>query len=465
MQGFDKKIVDFIQEHSLLTAGSRILIACSGGVDSMILLHFLAINSKKLQIEVGAVHVDHMLRGEESAAEGRFVKKYCEKLAIPFYGGSVPVPDIIKQTGGNVQTICREGRYAYFVEMMHKHRFELLATGHHAEDQLETVLMQVTKGNTPLGMPIKRKLKTGMLIRPFLPVEKAALYAYAKVYDVPFREDPSNQSDDYMRNRYRHSIVPQMAKENKSVAQKIVPLTDELQQDEAFLRQLTKEHLRAHVQLTEEGFPTMNVKQFNSMPTALQRRAIPLLLDYLYKENRTISYKSDLIRQLLEHLRSQEGNVSINLPLGFCFIREYDMFSLIPKESSAEFKQIILPKGEKVIWDHHFWLYWEKVSDVNRDLLSCATEITFFNLAKESLPLVVRQRKEGDRILLPGMNRAKRLSRLFIDEKVSHSLRDRLPIVVTQQEEVCAVPGLRYGRDFIKQQTADSKYIFVVGIN
>ncbi len=463
VQEFDKEIEQFIKMHSLWTNGSRILVACSGGVDSMVLLHFLGTLRAHFNVHIGAVHVDHMLRGKESAEDGQFVQSLCTRLAIPFYGGQVPVPEILKRAGGNVQTICREGRYAFFDDVMQRNGYDTLVTGHHAEDQLETILMQITKGVSPLGMPTHRKLKHGLLARPFLPLRKESLYAYAKKHQVPFREDPSNQEDAYMRNRFRHHIVPSILEENPAVAKSIVPLTDELQEDERFLQQLAKEQIETHIIFTKDGYPTMHVHAFRRMPTALQRRAIPLLLNYLYdKENNAISYKSDLIRQLMEHLHSDYGNISIDLPDGFQFIRSYDQFYFQLKQDIQR-KKIPLPKGEKTDWDEQTWLYWEDVTKVKNDVLLNAKEVAFFNLSKLSLPLSVRHRKEGDRILLKGMTNAKRLSRLFIDEKVSRSLRDRLPVVVTHSDEVCAIPKLRYGSNFTKEQTVESKYIFVVG--
>lgn len=463
MKGFDSEIHQFIRAHSLIATDSRILVACSGGVDSMALLYFLGRYREALQVDIGAVHVDHMLRGEESRADGQLVEAFCKQLSIPFYSGDVPVPDILKKDGGNVQTICREGRYAFFAEVMQNHGYNLLATGHHAEDQLETVLMQITKGISPLGMPIHRKLNEGRLIRPFLPVDKSTLYAYASEYSIPFHEDPSNEEDAYMRNRFRHHIVPHIIQENASVVKSIMPLTGELQEDELFLQQLAKKHVESHVEFIQNGYPSMCVKTFCDMPTALQRRAIPLLLNYLYdKENNAIFYKSDLIRQLLEHLKSDQGNVSIDLPEGFQFIRSYDRFSFEPKQITEK-KRMNLPQGEKVCWGSQTWLYYEEVVKADTAILSEAKEITFFNLPEASFPLVIRQREAGDRILLKGMAKPKRLSRLFIDEKVSRTLRDKLPVIVTNEEEVCAIPSLRYGSNFTKQQITESKYIFVVG--
>lgn len=465
MKEFDNMIIHFIQEQSLLTRGSRILIACSGGVDSMVLLHFFASNREKLGVEVGAVHVDHMLRGEESAADGELVRAFCNKLNVPFFGGRVPVPEIIAKEGGNVQAVCREGRYAYFMEVMEEHRYDRLATAHHAEDQLETVLMQVTKGSNPLGIPIKREIGKGMLIRPFLPAVKAILYAYAAYYKIIFREDPSNTSDAYMRNRFRQNVVPHILRENLSAAEKVVLMTTNLQEDEALLQSLAKDYLKENIAFTREGFPSMSIGTFNSMPTALQRRMIPLLLGYLYdKQNVSIFYKSELIEQLLHHLNSEVGNISIDLPFGFRFLREYDKFTFIrqnvPRDDESYYT---LPKGIQVNWMNDLWLYWAEITDVQADLLLNAKEIMYFNFPGESLPLSVRHRIEGDRIMLPGMSHTKRLSRLFIDEKVKKTLRDQLPVIVTKQDEVCAVPGLRYGVAFTKDQTTASKYIFLIG--
>ena len=120
MDKFDESIFRFITKESLITEGNRVLIACSGGIDSVVLLHFMAMNSEKLGIEVAAVHVDHMLRGAESEEDGVFVRELCKTYGIPFFGGSVPVPEIITKDGGNVQAVCREGRYSFFSQMMRR---------------------------------------------------------------------------------------------------------------------------------------------------------------------------------------------------------------------------------------------------------------------------------------------------------------------------------------------------------
>lgn len=467
MQKMIQDVYRFIKDQSLLRTGDRVLVACSGGVDSVALLHFLATNRQRMKIEVAAVHVDHMLRGKESASDGTFVRDLCEALDISFFGGQVPVPEIMHKTGGNVQAVCREGRYAFFSEVMEKERYNVLATAHHAEDQLETVLMQVTKGGTPSGIPIQREVDGGILIRPFLPARKASLYLYVKAHGLKFREDPSNASDVYTRNRFRQQIVPHILAESPAAAEKSVLIGERLQEDEKFLETLAQERLADIIQFTEEGLPSIDQDIFNDVPTALQRRMIPLLLGYLYDEEKVaVSYKTALIGQLLHHLSSDEGNVSIDLPLGYRFVRAYDRLSFMKEDGQwPDGLRKKLCQGKKNDWNDWLWLYWTTVKAADPQMLAAAKDVMYFNVPDECLPLSVRQWEEGDRIMLPGMNHSKRLSRLFIDEKVSRAERSRLPIVVTAQDEVCAVPGLRYGIRFTRNRKVDDKYIFIMGQN
>ncbi len=461
MDKFRQTIFRFIKDWSLVAPGDRILIACSGGVDSVALLHFMASNKGRMGIEVAAIHVDHELRGKESAADGLFVEEFCETHGILFFGGSVPVPEIIEKDGGNVQAVCRDGRYTFFADIMQKHDYQVLATAHHAEDQLETVLMQVTKGSPPSGMPVKREIDGGILIRPFLPVMKADLYSYMVENELHYREDPSNESDAYLRNRFRHQVVPFILGENPSAAENTVKMSGWLQRDEEFLEKLAQDRLDGITTFTVAGLPVVDGNAFSNMHQALQRRMITLLLKYIYnRETVPVKYNSTLISQLLNHLASQNGNVSIHLPHGYRFIREYGVLTFvhdIPNEEIAGEK--LLPKGMWTSWENDVQLYWTEVGNPAAELFKETDDIMYFDLPHSALPLSIRRREDGDRILLPGMTHPKRLSRLFIDEKVAMTERDRLPILITAQGEVCAVPGLRYGVAFSRSKTDRSKYI------
>lgn len=457
MHDFEKKILDFIHKEALLSSGRRVLVGCSGGVDSVALLLFMASIREKLRIEVAAAHVDHMLRGEESADDGKFVKELCNKLGIHFYGGNVPVPSILDKDGGNVQDVCRAGRYAFFDAIMRAERYDILATAHHAEDQLETVLMQLAKGSIPLGIPVSRKVEGGSIIRPFLPAMKEELLFYVKEQGAQFREDPSNESDAYLRNRLRRHVAPVILAENPAAAVNVVKMTTGLQEDEMLLDSLTKEQFTSIVTFTEDGLPSFSLILFRRMHTALQKRFIPLLLNYLYSgEIVPVEYNTALLNQLHHHLSASTGNVSIDLPKGYRFVREYGIVSIVKKASTTDTSLRTLQKGEWTCWGDDMLLCWDD-ADTHEE---GASEMMYFDLQDSELPLYVRGRKDGDRLLLPGMVRPKRLSRLFIDEKIGAEQRRKAPVITTARGEVCAIPGVRYGIRFRKRKTEREKYIF-----
>ncbi|MCM3639469.1 tRNA lysidine(34) synthetase TilS [Sporosarcina luteola] len=456
MQAFERKILEFIHKQRLLSSGHRVLVACSGGVDSVALLLFMAGIREEMRIEVAAAHVDHMLRGRESADDGKLVKGLCEKLGIPFFGGNVPVPSILNEEGGNMQDVCRTGRYAFFSEVMQAEQYDVLATAHHAEDQLETVLMQLSKGSSPIGIPMSRKIDGGVVSRPFLPAMKEELHAYVIERGAQFRADPSNESDAYLRNRLRRHVAPVIMSENPSAALNVVKMTMGLQEDEMLLDSLAKEHFASVVTFKEDGLPTFSVDLFRSMHTALQKRFIPLLLNYLYfGEIKPVEYNTALLNQLHHHLSASAGNVTIDLPKGYRFVREYGIVSIVENMPIPDTSLRELEKGQWTCWGD-ILLYWDDADEHEEDAL----ELMYFDLPDADLPLYVRGRKDGDRLLLPGMARPKRLSRLFIDEKIGAEQRRKIPVITTANEEICAIPGVRYGIQFRERKTEQEKYIF-----
>ncbi|WP_025783718.1 tRNA lysidine(34) synthetase TilS [Sporosarcina sp. D27] len=457
-----KKVLDFIRQERMLSKGDRVLIACSGGVDSVALLHFLSSQRESLEIEIGAIHVDHCLRGEESALDGTVVRKLCDSLRVPFYGTTLPVPDLLEAHGGNVQEVCRTGRYALFEETMKNKEFTVLAVAHHAEDQLETILMQLAKGKRPQGMPISRSFGEGNLIRPFLSLMKKDLYEYAELQKLPFREDPSNEKDEYTRNRYRHHIVPVLLAENLTTAENSVRMAAALQEDDEFLERLAKEQLEGLLTFTDKGVPVIHSAAFRTMHPALQKRAVPLLLKYLYNgETIPAIYNVDLLNQLIRQLSTDTGSASISLPEKWSLQREYGVSTFVCEKEEPMNQIVPFPPNEWVQWGQ-MRLRWCKSSAVEPATLEGVTDWRYFQSEEGDLPAGIRSRRSGDRIRLRGMEHPKRLSRLLIDEKVKQSVRDRLPVVVSEQGDICAIPGVRYSESFTKQTSADQAYILMM---
>ena len=462
MRDFEQKVLQFIDSEHLVNEGNRLLIACSGGVDSMALLTFFDKYKKMLGIELFVAHVDHMLRGEQSAGDRMFVEQFCESRNIPCFSTAIPIPQLLAERGGNSQAVCRKERYAFFTAIMQEQAIDTLVTAHHADDQLESILMGLAKAGTVTGMQgihVKRLFTKGIIIRPFLMVTKDEIEAYLQKSGVNFREDVSNAKDNYTRNRFRHHVVPLLKAENEFIAQHATEFSMQLMQDDAYLRELAQQASDRLVTKKSENCYEVEITAFLREPLALQRRIILILLNYLYNDTNTFQSHT-LCTSILKMFQTQNGSSMINLPKQFVVSRQYGIMFF-----KKEQEKMPIPPKELTLneWDEGRGakVYIGETSRMTAPL-SEGAQIYYVSADTLNFPLRVRTREVGDRIQLPGMSNPKRLSRLFIDEKVPLTKRDDWPLIVDAHNEVLAVIGLRVSSNFSRTRRAGDDYVFVV---
>jgi tRNA(Ile)-lysidine synthase len=438
---FDQNVKQFIDKHELICPGDVIVTAVSGGPDSLALLHFLHDYRKLWGITVIAAHLDHMFRGEESYQELLFVQEFCREREIPFYGKRINVAEEGKTVGKGGQEASRYFRYNFLKEVMEKTSATKLAFGHHGDDQVETILMRLTRGSggiTRAGIPVKRQFASGEIIRPFLAVNREMIEEYCISKSLNPRRDPSNEKTDYTRNRFRKAIIPFLKEENPAVHEQFQRFSEELKQDETLLEELTRQSLN---KVWNNTFSFLHINGFLTMPLPLQRRSIHLILNYLYKAKPS-SLSSIHIYDVLGIVKGKSPNTSLDLPEGLKVTRSYDKcyfhFDNLVDDSSNYCYRLLLNKEIKIPDGSQFVLK-EKIScekDPELDYL-------LVDPNKVVLPLAVRTRKPGDKIKLKGLNGTKKLKNLFIDEKIPQHKRNSWPIVVDANEHVLWVPGIR----------------------
>ncbi|MEH7886624.1 tRNA lysidine(34) synthetase TilS [Bacillus sp. JJ1609] len=438
----ESKVNAFLERHNFQLHNKAIAVGISGGPDSLALLHYLWTQRVKCSLKIVAVHVDHMFRGDESYQDALFVKDFCEEHGISFEMKRVDVPAFMQKTGMSSQQAARECRYRFFEEVMEKHHLQYLALGHHGDDQVETVLMRLTRGSSGkarAGIPFSREFGRVQIFRPFLCLTKEELEEYCTMNDLEPRIDPSNAKEYYSRNRFRKSVLPFLKEENPAVHEHFQRFSEELQMDEDYLVELTKEKLNKVMKKEDSGI-TINISLFEQMPMPLQRRGIKLILNYLYKD-RPASLSAIHIEKIFSIIRNPHPSGTLDFPSGLRIIRSYGNchFHLNPPERHNfcfelfETDNVILPSGDRIEA--------KLLNDVTG--IDASMNCFIIDMEQSGFPLIIRNRQNGDRMTLKGMSGSKKVKDIFIDLKIPLAQRDEWPVVTDREGRILWLPGLK----------------------
>lgn len=386
-----QKLLQMMQAKGYFNRHKKILVAVSGGADSMSLLHFLYNHQKDLDIQLGIAHVNHKQR-QESEHEEAYLRHWAEEHKVPFHYSAF--------SGKFSENAARTFRYEFFKQVMKAYDYSALVTAHHTDDQAETIFMRLLRGSRLrhlTGISAIRPFGTGQIIRPFLHLTKAQL-------PVTFHfEDRSNTSLAYLRNRIRLSYLPTLSQENPKIKEHLCLLAEEIGLMEQALGELTKD-----ISITD-------LSVFQQQSDAVQ---LFLLQNYL-DSFPDLQLSKGQFNQLISYLRK---NTSGKMPLknGYELVKTQTDF-LIRKEASISLSPPCLLEFGKSVEFEDYTLTFSEFNDVsNTDAISIWSEA----------PIVIRHRKEGDKIDLGSHH--KKLRRLFIDNKILE--KDRQKAIVGEQD-------------------------------
>ena len=386
-----QKLLQMMQAKGYFNQHKKILVAVSGGADSMSLLHFLYNHQKDLDIQLGIAHVNHKQR-QESEHEEAYLRHWAKEHKVPFHYSAF--------SGKFSENAARTFRYEFFKQVMKDYDYSALVTAHHADDQAETIFMRLLRGSRLrhlTGISAIRPFGTGQIIRPFLHLTKAQL-------PVTFHfEDRSNTSLAYLRNRIRLSYLPTLSQENPKIKEHLCLLAEEIGLMEQALGELTKD------------ISTTDLSVFQQQSDAVQ---LFLLQNYL-DSFPDLQLSKGQFNQLISYLRK---NASGKMPLknGYELVKTQTYF-LIRKEASISLSPPCLLEFGKSVEFEDYTLTFSEFNDVsNTDAISIWSDA----------PIVIRHRKEGDKIDLGSHH--KKLRRLFIDNKILE--KDRQKAIVGEQD-------------------------------
>jgi len=469
----EQRVLHFIQRHHLVSSQHRLLVAVSGGPDSVCLLHILVKLQAELDIRLHLAHLNHQLRGAEAEADARYVSDLAHRLGIPATIEQRDVKAYQVQQHISLEEAAREVRYRFLANTAKSVGASRVAVGHTVDDHIETILMHLIRGTGTRGLgglkPCSRWQSSGnslTIIRPLLQVSRQETAGYCHHHQLMPRIDASNLSLSPLRNRIRHQLLPLLESYNPRIAEALLRTGRIASDDLAFIdKEIAK--LWGEIGQKQENTVILDKERFLELPPALKRNLLRTSIESL------LGYVKDIeahhIEQIMDALTKPAGK-RLSLPGGLIFSIEYDKYLIGPDPAAlspfpilgAEFplklpgetlppgwrieatilnreqmadkvvrgklegakplQNLHLPLMQGIIYPYHG--EGDKGGEVGKQSYKA-----YFDLNKTGDKLVVRSRQPGDRFQPLGMSQPKKLGEFMIDTKIPHAWRQRIPIV------------------------------------
>lgn len=425
-----KEAYDYLLNKCSFNENESLIVAVSGGPDSMALLHLLIKVRKTININIVCAHVNHNVR-KESNKEKIFVEKYCKKNNVIFEYMK------IKDYGDdNFHNEARTIRYKFFEEIMNKYNSKVLLTAHHGDDLIETILMRIVRGSTIKGYAgfSKDSIINGYrIIRPLVFCTKAEIELYDKENKVPYVTDLSNEKDKYTRNRYRHSILPFLKKEDQNVNKKFLKYSETLLE---YSNYIDKIMLSDFDKIYSNN--KLSIKLYLEKDNIIQKRILNYIFELIYSNDLNLINDShiDIVNKLIV---SKKPNSSLELPNSVIAVREYEYVHFTKTQSDEVSQQVF---KTKVLLENNTEVNNMKFIYIDNEQDN-SNYVCRLNSKEINLPLYIRYKKDGDIMYVKGMLGKKKIKDIFINEKISIFDRNKWPIIVDSNDNIVWLPGLK----------------------
>ena len=415
-----------IEDNFKFNIGDTIVIGCSSGPDSMALVDMLLKVREKYQLQLIIAHVNHNVRSE-SYDEAIYMKEYCEKNNLLF-----ETMTIEEYGDDNFHNEARAIRYNFFETLINKYEANYLMTAHHGDDLIETILMRMVRGsnlNGYSGFKEVVEMENYKIVRPLIRYTKEELEQYDRDNNVKYFVDSSNDKDKYTRNRYRKYLMPFLKEEDSNVHHKFLKFSEELSDASRFI---DKERDKALDRCLNNN--VINLDKFVNEDKFIQKEILYYLLSEFYQDD-LILVNDKHINLVLNLIYSNRANSFVNLPNEVVANKSYNMLEL--KRETLEITSYEIEFSNYVLLpDNHII---ERVTDTDDN----SNNVCRLNSSDITLPLIIRTRKIGDRMMIKGLDGSKKVKDIFIDKKIKMDKRDSWPIVVDSKGKIVWIPGIK----------------------
>ncbi len=432
----ENKILNTIKEKNLIKKGDSVLVALSGGADSVALLYILHALSEKLNINISAAHVHHGIRGTEADNDALFCENLCKNMHIPFFKRCYDVPGYAKEMHISEETAGRKLRYDFFDEIMRTNGITLTATAHHMNDRVETVLMNLIRGSGLKGL-IGIEYKNGKIIRPLLGLKKSEILDYCTSVMAEFCHDSTNDETLYRRNKIRLELIPEIVKLNSNFEECVIRESNIISDDNDFLDKSACEAYEKAV--TEKG---IDCSVLNELHTAIKRRVVRSFMSSKMGGFADISFSDT--EAVLNLCSSCRTGTEIYIGNGYNAVCLYGFTDIVKKKELKEFNYSLIPEIPRII------------PEIGKIITIVRSDSDGMKLKlNKNDKIIIRSKQNGDIFYPVGMTGRKKVKDLLIDKKISKFKRSEIPIL-TVNGEIASVVGIRNDRRYYK---TDGEYI------
>jgi tRNA(Ile)-lysidine synthase len=429
-----KKVIKTIERHKLLNKEDRVVAAVSGGPDSTALLVALAQIASLLDFSIIVAHYNHGLRQAKSDEDEKYSQELAKKMGLIFVAGKMD--QNLRQKGESPEDFYRQQRYQFLNKVAEDYNAQKIALGHNIQDQAETVLLNLLRGSGLEGLRGILPMREGKFIRPLIEVSRGEIIAFLSEAGISYCQDSSNESKIYLRNKIRSELIPYLKEKfNPRIEENLAQMVQILRQDDDYIRNSVKEAMKSTYIQNQSNKISLNIEYVKGLAPAIRSRLFKKILESLNPEKNGFSFSN--IKALERLAQATESGKRLSLPLGIEAIREYD--NLILKRDKAYLKQVdyeypVNIPGIIHVKEINRTIGIEKTSRDKMDRHS--KNKVYLDLDKIQQPVILRNRRDGDRFQPLGMKGRQKIKSLFINHKIPRHKRNEIILLVDQNSVI-----------------------------
>ena len=444
----EKKILQTVRQtistHRMFSRGDSVLVAVSGGPDSIALVHIISILAAEYFLRPAIAHLNHCLRGSDSDRDAEFVAGTARQLDLPIYAQRENVREFQLRHRLSLEEAARLVRYEFYEAVAAEYGFNKIALGHHSDDNAELMLMNLLRGSGPLGLSGIAPIRDGKIVRPLIRLRRSEIVGYLAEKKLPYATDASNTDLTFTRNKIRHHLIPALQTAyNPKIIETLNRLGEILQAEDQWFDETLEPVFEQCVSIRTDEKISLDLPAFNQLSKAVKRRVVRKAILCLKKDLRRITLLHvDAILQLID-----KGRVPgrLNLPDGILVVRNDVELALIKIESNIDSNDYKI--SQKSVTDYQYAItapgnHYIKEADVSIALREIDVDelpnfkeigaaIAFFDLDRLIFPLLVRNPRPGDRFSPLGLNGTQKVKKYFINHKIPLVQRKICPLLLS----------------------------------